>query len=144
MASPSSPVAQTQALIPVGLALIPLPYIQKILLSLLSKHIQNLTIFPPHCYHAGPSHHHPLFRLPLNLLTGPCFSPCPLSVCSPHDSRMALHPSPNKKGRPPCGSKMVLPPPYISDCIPSTPSYYQSLYPTPNTYSSPECVLCLA
>lgn len=79
------PVAHTQALTPAGSALILLLYIQKIFFSLLLKHIRNLTIFPPHCYHAGPSHHHRLFRRLVNL-TGPCFSPCPNSVCVPHNS----------------------------------------------------------
>ena len=90
---------RSQALTPVGSVLTLFPYSQKIL-SLLLKHIQNLTIFPPHCYQA--SHHHPSFRLVI-LLTGPCFSPCPLSVCASHNSRM------NKKGHLPRGSKMALP-----------------------------------
>ena len=81
------PTVHTQALTPAGSALILLLYIQKILLSLLLKHIRNLTIFPPLCYHAGPSQHHRLFRRLVNL-TGPCFSPCPRSVCAPHNSWM--------------------------------------------------------
>lgn len=42
-----------------------MPYTQKMLLSLLSKYLsipESKHFFPPHCYHAGPSHHHFLFR----------------------------------------------------------------------------------
>lgn len=99
MASPFCQLLISQALTPVGSVLSLLPYIQKTL-SLLSKHIQNLTIFPPHCHQA--SHHHPSFRLVI-LLTGPCFSPCPLSVCASLNSQM------NKKGHLPRGSEMALP-----------------------------------
>lgn len=99
MASPFCQLLRSQALTPVGSVLTLFPYSQKIL-SLLLKHIQNLTIFPPHCYQA--SHHHPSFRLVI-LLTGPCFSPCPLSVCASHNSRM------HRKRHLPRGSKMALP-----------------------------------
>lgn len=98
MASPFCQLLRSQALTPVGSVLTLFSYSQKIL-SLLSKHIQNLSIFPPHCYQA--SHHHHSFRLVI-LLTGPCFSPCPLSVCESHNSRMS------KKRRLPHGSKMAL------------------------------------
>ena len=110
MASPFCQSLRSQALTPVGSVLTLLPYIQKTL-SLLSKHIQNLTIFPLHCYQA--SHHHPSFRLVI-LLTGPCFSPCPLSVCASHNSRM------NKKGHLPVAVRWHFPP-YISDFIPTAP-----------------------
>lgn len=70
-----------------------MPYTQKILLSLLSKSLsipESKHFFPHRCYHAGPSHHHLLFRPLLHLLTGPCFSSCPLSVYMPQQQSGSL------------------------------------------------------